>query len=73
MHASLCSILALRAGVRRVVARGGRQTSDSFDASVQVCAYALTDILAKAVLGFMVMSSHDVLGAASGSASREYV
>jgi hypothetical protein len=38
----------------------------------QVCAYAVTDILSKAVLGFMVMSAHDALGSGA-AASNEYV
>eukprot|EP00282_Hemiselmis_andersenii_P040949 CAMPEP_0172058024 /NCGR_PEP_ID=MMETSP1043-20130122/6631_1 /TAXON_ID=464988 /ORGANISM="Hemiselmis andersenii, Strain CCMP441" /LENGTH=179 /DNA_ID=CAMNT_0012717537 /DNA_START=1 /DNA_END=540 /DNA_ORIENTATION=- len=45
----------------------------SFSVSFEVCAYALVDILSKAVLGFMVMSAHDTLGVAGNSASREYV
>uniref|UniRef100_A0A7S0TWV5 Rhodopsin n=2 Tax=Hemiselmis andersenii TaxID=464988 RepID=A0A7S0TWV5_HEMAN len=44
----------------------------SFSVSFEVCAYALLDIVAKVVMGFMVMSAHDTLGE-GGSQSREYV
>jgi len=44
----------------------------SFSVSFEVCAYAVTDILSKAVLGFMVMSAHDALGSGA-AASNEYV
>jgi bacteriorhodopsin len=44
----------------------------SFSVSFEVCAYAVLDIVAKAVFGFMVMAAHDQLGAASAS-SQEYV
>jgi bacteriorhodopsin len=44
----------------------------SFSVSFEVCAYAILDIAAKAIFGFMVMSAHDQLGAPGGEA-REYV
>jgi bacteriorhodopsin len=44
----------------------------SFSVSFEVCAYAVLDIVAKAIFGFMVMAAHDQLGAASAS-SQEYV
>ena len=44
----------------------------SFSVSFEVCAYAVLDIVAKAIFGFMVTAAHDQLGAASAS-SQEYV
>ena len=44
----------------------------SFSVSFEVCAYAILDLAAKAIFGFMVMSAHDQLGAPGGEA-REYV
>ena len=44
----------------------------SFSVSFEVCAYAVLDIIAKVIFGFIVMAAHDQLGAASAS-SQEYV
>lgn len=44
----------------------------SFSVSFEVCAYAVLDITAKAIFGFMIMSAHEQLGAPGGEA-REYV
>jgi len=39
---------------------------DSFSVSFEVCAYALLDVFAKAVVCFVVLSGHDALGAGAG-------
>ena len=44
----------------------------SFSVSFEVCAYAVLDIVSKAIFGFMVMAAHNQLGAVSAS-SQEYV
>ena len=44
----------------------------SFSVSFEVCAYAVLDIAAKSIFGFIIMSAHDQLGAPGGE-SREYV
>lgn len=43
----------------------------SFSVSFEVCAYALLDIISKAIFSFVVMSGNDVLS--GGNQNKEYV
>ena len=45
----------------------------SFSVSFEVCAYAILDVVAKVVVGFMVMSGHDILGGDAPARSQDYV
>ena len=72
MAAVACVVLFVLLGLAHRMVWLFSEGFASFSVSFEVCAYAVLDIVSKAIFGFMVMAAHDQLGAASAS-SQEYV